>query len=302
MESTYLAIASKNSFNKALRHFFAVNDAVGEVESKKNLADVINQGLDSNEITGDQILPMVGSIIRDKYGYSYDSFTVTNTLTEFTKIAEDTSKWTALDIVLVYYNPSGEILMINPKNISHWERAREITIDQLVVVYAKYHKEKNLKLELEAINTVEEMISGKDVFINKNFIDETIAPKAAPVVRQQAQPVAMGKKRITQKYGVQVSNELFHNGNVEAWKKIVESYKTKFPDLDVYIFFENEIVNDINSLFKWGKVKHGDSIFFQVGGEDIRGVSKLQKYLSEGASPRFEQFLKIGVGKVLNLF
>ncbi|MCX7680215.1 MAG: hypothetical protein N2316_13505, partial [Spirochaetes bacterium] len=111
-----------------------------------------------------------------------------------------------------------------------------------------------------------------------------------------------GKKRITPKYAVTVTNELFHNGNVEAWKKIIESYQTKYPDLKVNIFFEGELINDINSLFKWGKVKNGDSIFFQVIGEDIQGVSKLQKYLSEGASPRFEQFLKIGVGRVLNLF
>ena len=95
---------------------------------------------------------------------------------------------------------------------------------------------------------------------------------------------------------------MFHNGNVEAWKKIVESYTTKFPDLQVYIFHKGELILDINSLFKWGKVKHSDSIFFQVGGENIRGVSKLQKYLFEGASPRYEQFLKIDMGKVLNLF
>jgi len=66
--------------------------------------------------------------------------------------------------------------------------------------------------------------------------------------------------------------------------------------------FEGEVINDINALFKWGKVKHGDSIFFQVSGEEILGVSKLQKYLYEGASQRYEQFLKLGVGKVLNLF
>ena len=107
---------------------------------------------------------------------------------------------------------------------------------------------------------------------------------------------------ITPKYAVEVSNELFHNGNVEAWKKIMESYMTTYPDLKVYIFHGGELVNDINSLFKWGKVKHGDSIFFQVAGDNIRGVSKLQKYFYEGASPRFEQFLKIGVGQVLRLF
>jgi len=49
-------------------------------------------------------------------------------------------------------------------------------------------------------------------------------------------------------------------------------------------------------------VKTGGLIFFQVTGENIRNVSKLQKYLFECASPRFEQFLKRGVGKVLKLF
>ncbi|MBN1532755.1 MAG: hypothetical protein JXA20_08840 [Spirochaetes bacterium] len=309
MESTYFALASKSSFNKALRHFFAVNDAVDEVESKRNLADVVNGALDSGDINSDQILPIVGAIIRDKFGYSYDSYTLTNNLSEFNKIVEETIKWTALDIVLVYFNPSGEILLINPKNINHWERARELMIDQLVVVYAKFLKEDSKKIEKEAIETIEEMISGKDVFSNKAFIDQTVVPKApaAPAPAAHAAPGAApamptGKKKMTQKYGVQVSNELFHNGNVEAWKKIVESFKVKFPDLDVYIYFEGELINDINALFKWGKVKHGDSIFFQVAGEEIRGVSKLQKYLHEGASPRFEQFLKIGVGRTLNLF
>ena len=92
-----------------------------------------------------------------------------------------------------------------------------------------------------------------------------------------------------------------HNGNVEAWKKIIESFNDKHPDLQVVIFFEGEVINDINALFKWGKVKHGDPIMFQVVGENIRSVSKLQKYLFEGASPRFEQFLKVDVGRILNL-
>jgi hypothetical protein len=101
---------------------------------------------------------------------------------------------------------------------------------------------------------------------------------------------------------VQVTNELFHNGNVEAWKKIVESYKTKYYDLDVLIWYENERINDINALFKWGKVKHGGLIFFSVAGENIKDVSKLQRYFFEGASPRFEAFLKGGIGRVLDLF
>ncbi|MCU0846872.1 MAG: hypothetical protein MUD12_03185 [Spirochaetes bacterium] len=316
METTYYSLASKGNFNKALKHFFKVNDVVDDIDNGRNLADSINDDIDSGEIASDQILPIVGAVIRDKYGYSYHSYSLPQTVSDFSKITDETSKWTALDIVIVYYNPSGKTFVVNPKNPDHWEMVREIFHDQLAVIYVKNRKEEeNKKVEKQAITAIEEMLSGRDVFTNKDFIDSTVvqrkpAPKpvAAPVAagpgpaKVAAEPVSKVKKNFTPKYAVQVSNELFHNGNVEAWKKIVESFKTKFKDLDVYIFFEGELINDINALFKWGKVKHGDSIFFQVAGEDIKGVSKLQKYLFEGASPRFEQFLKIGVGQVLNLF
>jgi hypothetical protein len=302
MESTYLALASKSSFNKALRHFYKVTDVVDDIEMNKNLADVVNNEIESNEVSEDQILPIVGSVIRDKYGYSYDSYNIVEPVTEFQRIADETFKWTALDIVCVYYNPGGKVYLINPKNIDHWERVRELHCDQLMVIYTKLLKEEDRKIEKAAITTLEEMLAGKDVFINKAFIDQTIVH--AKPVKKEKKPEEAGKgaANITPKYAVEVSNELFHNGNVEAWKKIVESYTTTFPDLKVYIFHGGELVNDINSLFKWGKVKHGDSIFFQVAGDSIKGVSKLQKYLYEGASPRFEQFLKIGVGQVLRLF
>lgn len=317
METTYYSLASKNNFNKALRHFFAVNDLVDELDSKRNIADVLNVWGDSHELSEEQILPMVGSVIRDKYSYSYKSCNLTSTVTDFTKIATETAKWTAVDLAAVYVNLEGKIFIINPKNNEHWSRVGELTKDQLLVVYSKYRKGDDKKIETEAIDAVIEMLFGKDVFINKEFIDAGAAaapppPASAPQVASQpkqaaasaspAQPQSGGAHKVTPKYAVAVSNELFHNGNVEAWKKIIESYNTKYPDLKVHIFHQGEVIHDINSLFKWGKVKHGDSIFFQVSGEDIRGVSKLQKYLYEGASQRFEQFLKIGVGKVLNLF
>ena len=130
--------------------------------------------------------------------------------------------------------------------------------------------------------------------------DSKCVTNQKPVEQEKTAPA--GNKRSTPKYSVLVTNELFHNGNVEAWKKIIESYNAKYPDLDVAIFYDGERINDINALFKWGKVKNGTFILFQIIGEDIKGVSKLQKYFFEGASHRFEQFLKLGVGKILQLF
>lgn len=314
METVFYSLSTKSYFNKALNHFYKVTDIVDDLDSKRNLADVINAQLDDQEVMREQILPIVGAVIRDKYDYSFDSFSIPVTLTDFNKIVEETTKWTAMDIVIVYYNPNADILLINPKNPEQWEKARELTRDQMMVIYAKHLKpEKSKKLEKEAITAIEEMIAGKDVFINQEFIDKTVeprsiqpkAPVAAPLGGPKGAVVAAapaGKKRMTPKYSIQVSNELFHNGNVEAWKKIIESFKGSHPDLDIVVFYEGELINDINALFKWGKVKHGGLIFFQVVGENIRSVSKLQKYLFEGASPRFEQFLKLGIGKVLNLF
>jgi len=321
METTYFSLGSKASFNKALRHFYAVNDAVDEIESKGNIADYINDLLDEEDLHADQILPIIGSVVKDKFNYSYGSFGVLTDITDFEKISNVANKWSALDLVVIYYAPDGKRIVINPKKTDSWERARELHRDQLVVIYAKYLKEENVSIEKEAVNTLNDLLRGKDVFINKNFVDknaivrvETPVPAkpsvaaapaagAAEVAVPVAAPPSKSKKtNITPKYGVQVSNELFHNGNVEAWKKILESYHAKYPDLSVHVMFAGEVINDINSLFKWGKVKHGDSIFFQVSGENIMGVSKLQKYLYEGASQRYEQFLKLGVGRVLNLF
>jgi hypothetical protein len=127
---------------------------------------------------------------------------------------------------------------------------------------------------------------------------------AAPVVTASAAPppVSKGPVKMTPRYAVVVQNELFHNGNVEAWKRIVASYNAKYPALQVYIYYDGERILDINSLFKWGKVKHGSAIEFAVAGSEIKDVAKLQRYLAQGASHQFEAFLRGPVNNVLKLF
>lgn len=124
-----------------------------------------------------------------------------------------------------------------------------------------------------------------------------VVVQAAPAVSSAAGPVKM-----TPLYGVPVTNELFHNGNVEAWKRIIESYTTKYPRLQVFVYYDGERITDLNSLFKWGKVKRGTCIEFKVVGENVVDVAKLQRYLRQGASQMFEAFLKFPVNSVVPLF
>jgi hypothetical protein len=123
-------------------------------------------------------------------------------------------------------------------------------------------------------------------------------PKAAVAAAQAVKPGA----RMTPMYSVLVTNELFHNGNVEAWKRIIASYNSKHPDLQVLVYYDGERITDINALFKWGKVKHGSTIQFAIAGENISDVAKLQRYLSQGASHLFEAFLRGPVNSVMALF
>jgi hypothetical protein len=134
---------------------------------------------------------------------------------------------------------------------------------------------------------------------------EQAAPEvrvAASVVNSAASAISKGPVRMTPMYSVAVTNELFHTGNVEAWKRIIASYNAKYPELQVYIYYEGERILDINSLFKWGKVKHGSAIQFAVAGKDIKDVAKLQRYLVQGVSNQFEPFLRGAVCSVLKLF
>ena len=123
-------------------------------------------------------------------------------------------------------------------------------------------------------------------------------PKAAVAAALAVKPGA----RMTPMYSVLVTNELFHNGNVEAWKRIIESYNAKHPDLQVLVYYDGERITNLNALFKWGKVKHGSTIQFAIAGENISDVAKLQRYLTQGASHLFEAFLRGPVNSVMALF
>jgi hypothetical protein len=127
------------------------------------------------------------------------------------------------------------------------------------------------------------------------------ASVAAPV--KAPAPVSVpGSSKMSPLISVVVSNELFHNGNVEAWKRIIRSYNAKYPNLQVSIYYDGERIVDINTLFKWGKVKHGSCIQFCVSGENIQDLAKLSRYFRQGASSQFEAFLHGSPDTVMNLF
>lgn len=323
-------LGSRKGFNKALTHFRTVSEFIGEFGEYINLADLINVRVRGKELNSKQIVPIVHAMLIDKYAYTPYSHTFTTTINEFSYIYERVGKWKAVDVTLVYFHPDLGPLAINPKNPKHFSFVHEFKENELITMYVgAFGEEVDEKLRKTAIKTMLKLLDGKkaknpDSLLNGPFPfipaeeeeeeegGEEEERSEAPAegeetetgdTKQMKEPSKRGgNMRMTPFYSVPVTNELFHNGNVEAWKKIIQSYKSKHPDLEVYIYYEGERIHDIASLFKWGKVKHGSSIVFAVAGEDIKDVAKLQRYLKQGAGTQFEAFLRAPENKILNLF
>ncbi len=141
---------------------------------------------------------------------------------------------------------------------------------------------------------------GKKAAAAAVVVEEAPEPELKPAIL--AERAVKPGSRMTPMYSVNVTNELFHNGNVEAWKRIIDSYTRKNVGLEVLVYYDGERITNLNALFKWGKVKHGSSIQFAITGEEIKDVAKLQRYLAQGASHQFEAFLRGPVNAVLQLF
>lgn len=314
-------LGTRAMYNKTLRHLVSVTSIVEQVEKGRNLGDILNGMLEEQTLTREQIAPIISVVMISRMNVPVKSMNMVQSFNDFGKMVQHFSRWNAVDIVVAYHHPNLGIQLINPASQSDWEDQHEIKRDELIVAYARSHK-KDQNVAEKALDAFFTILQGRAPQEDPAFIMEVpkpvapaapapapaaaapaapapAAPTPAPAAKPKAKPA--GKKNISPRYSVQVTNELFHNGNVEAWKNIIEAYQAK-TGLQVIVYHEGELIQDLNSLFKWGKVKHGGVISFQVAGENLKFVSRLQKYLFEGASARFEAFLKKDINKVINIF
>lgn len=338
----YESLANKESFNASVRHVKATVSLSERVSNGENLADILNIMIDDKSINADEIQPLVSMLLIDKFHYYTSSKNLASTANDLMVVHETVKGWNAFDIVILYYHPDVGVMAINPKNRSHVARIDRMNKSELLVVYAgAFGKPVDEVLAAKLAESLVSLYEGRKVKEAAALLKGPCAykPTAEPKIENARAPKVAAKtaaakakgkalvipatgkaavapatppaksfvapktgSRMTPMYGVNVTNELFHNGNVEAWKRIIDSFKVKHPDLDVLVYYDGERIVNLNALFKWGKVKHGSVIQFAVAGDNISDVAKLQRYLSQGASPMFEAFLRGPVNGVLSLF
>ncbi len=323
MENTLNFLSRRAGFNTALRHFKCVNAFAADVGGGYNLADVLNEALEDQLIERYQVRAILNVLLVDKLKYVTRSHNLESSVDDAADIVGVTSQWGKIHLVFCYHHPQAGLFVINPANPAHWEGALPLVHDEYALLLVGPATDTIERKTLDsAADDFLKILYGRKVKddgayrgnlrvlksdgILPSFQDAEAATASASRSGRgkSSEPREQrgSRRKITPKLSVVVTNELFHNGNVEAWKKIIASFRAKYPDLDVLIWYEDERINDINSLFKWGKVKHGAPVMFSVAGDEIRDVRKLQRYLYEGASPRFEAFLKGGFDQVLDLF
>jgi hypothetical protein len=318
-------LSTRSGFNSAVRHIKTTME-IASSAGAGNFGDIIYQ-LDDEDLTSGKIGLLLRMLLVDKLGYKTASTNLCATVNDLNVLAKEFGKWNGVDLVAAYYHPEMGLLVANPKIAEELSAFGELRKRELLVVYAglqgkttdeNCQKAANLALSLfegAKVTPPSALKSGKftvkKVSKPKKAVEtktvKTKAVKAKAGAKKGSAPEkksvqAAGPAKMTPRYAVVVQNELFHNGNVEAWKRIITSYKAKHPNLDVFIYYEQERILDINSLFKWGKVKHGSAIEFAVAGNEIQDVAKLQRYLAQGASHQFEAFLRGPVNTVLKLF
>jgi hypothetical protein len=325
-------LSTRTGFNTAVRHIKKTLSIIDTLSTNKNLADILDE--EGEELSNEQRPVILRMILADKLGYKTASANLADAVEDISVLAEEFERWKAVDLVITYYHPDMGVLIANPKRKESLASLGNLKKHELLVVFAGKMGKPADELCEKAANLALAMVQGIKAKIPEELYKGEFSVKPAKAAKQAAPkkpvekavktrkvakekaeqvpakvapavspvPVQKTGMRMTPMYSVVVQNELFHNGNVEAWKRIIDSYKTKYPELEVYIYYEGERIININSLFKWGKVKHGSTIQFAVAGKDIKDVAKLQRYLMQGASPQFEAFLKGPVSTVLKLF
>jgi hypothetical protein len=279
------------------------------LEGGENFADALRRQMPGG-LSGTDSLALLSLLLLDKLGYTALSANPPGYAADLPALAPEFERWEAVDLVAVFHAPHAAVI-VNPKNAAQLAALGRPFPRELLVVYAgSAAGTLPLATAATAARTALALLGGERPEIPPELCAR-FSRKAAPERAATARPrPPAGGQRMSPLYSVRVANELFHNGNVEAWKRVIEDYENACPGLKVHLCYGGESVLDINALFAWGKVKHGDVIQFAVSSRSasgaaapaIRNIARLRRLLAQAAGRDFEPFLRGPAGGRPTLF
>ncbi|MDR1248135.1 MAG: hypothetical protein LBK63_02420 [Treponema sp.] len=284
-------LSARPAFNSAVRHIKKALELLEALEGGENFADALRRP-PHDGLSGAASLSILNLLLVDKLGYTALSANPPAFAADLPELAGEFKKWEAVDVVAVFHDPRLPIIL-NPKNAEQLAALGKPFPRELLVVYAGGVSG---ELGAKAARAAIALLSGGAADIPAELVVPArlavrsplkAAPKKA-LRRSDPEP-----ERTTPLYSVRVTNDLFHNGNVEAWKRVIQKYEKKRPGLKVRVYYGGEPVLNLNTLFAWGKVKSGGVIQFSVfsPGGAVPGMARLRRLLAQASSRDFEPLL-----------
>jgi hypothetical protein len=303
-----MRLSARPAFNAAVRHVKKALGILEALEGGENFADTLGRP-PYGGLSFAASLSLLNLLLADKLGYTALSANPPGYAADIPALAAEFKRWKAVDLVAVFHDPRFPRI-VNPKNAEHLAALGSPFPRDLLVVYAGGAPG---ELAAKAARTALALFSGAEADVPTELCAEAefgapvkrrakspeTAPKTAPGAsaerRAKTAPGASADtlERRTPLYSVPVTNDLFHNGNVEAWKRVIGDYEGSRPGLKVHVYYDGEPVLNLNALFAWGKAPRGGVVRFAVSsaGGAAPNTARLRRLLAQAASPDFGIFL-----------
>jgi len=201
-----------------------------------------------------QVKSIISAILCDKWNYNVYPINLSTTPKNADMIVENISTWKGVDVVFTYEAPELGFIAMNPKNPASKELFKLFRKNELLLIFVGKQDRGTVDAALadSVISAIKKLFEKKACSVPASVkpgpfvyvepkkaapvkVKKTVAKKpgrkapapSAPAAKVQASSapshlerpsaIATGPKKMSQLVSVPVSNELFHNGNVEAW-------------------------------------------------------------------------------------
>jgi hypothetical protein len=298
-------LSARPGFNAAVRHIKKALGILDALEGGENFADALRQPRHGGLSNADS-LSLLALLLVDKLGYTALSANPGAFAEDLPALAREFETWNAVDLVAVFHDPRF-LGIVNPKNAEQLAALGRPFPRELLVVYAGGGDRKR-ELGAKAARTALALLGGERPDIPPEL--RSGVPRGAAPKKRAPGGKAPGTTEgplTSPLCSVRVANELFHYGNVEAWKRVIGDYENAHPGCKVHVYYGGEPILDLNALFTWGKAPWGSVIQFAVSssgaaGVVVRDMARLRRYLAQASGRDFEPLLGGPAAGGLTLF
>jgi len=314
-QQLYSFFSRRAGINTAVRHISTVNKILDSCGRKTNLVDLISITMQETELNELQIKSIISTILCDKWNYHTYSINLNANVKDPSLVVKTISTWTGVDVVFTYESPELGFIAINPKNPASSNIFSLFRKNELFTIYAGYQGRGRLSYDifLSMLDAIDKIFRGEEVVTLNAIMEGKYVYKDMPL------PTTFSKKKkiqadetivcftttpyqMTKVFLIKLENSNFNNMHFRSWQRIIKDYTDKYKTANVYIFYKDEIITNMEELVQHDVIKQGSVLEVSIKDFDIQEASRLFKYLQEALTERCEIFTSDSADIRENLF